>query len=239
MSTLLPGWFSEKAMAANELVDWSLRDWFQLIENQIQKLAQFVCANRINGIPAYFYSGYGFTILSESTTEAPCLGWVTSNHGHPHPEPKHAQHKHPKDEPHQTKTVPTPPESPLTAPGQGRWVLVIDDMPSADIITRQLLEMFGYQVITARNGTDGVTCFIQNQHKISLVITDLILPGMDGPSAATLIRRIKPHVKIIALSGYADSKLREKAAKAGITRILEKPCKMNVLLDAIKEELGD
>jgi CheY-like chemotaxis protein len=85
--------------------------------------------------------------------------------------------------------------------GNGETVLVIDDEDSILTITSQTLEAFGYRVLTATNGADGVAVYVQHQNDIAIVLTDMMMPIMDGAATIQALVRIDPDVKIIAASG--------------------------------------
>lgn len=88
--------------------------------------------------------------------------------------------------------------------GQGQTILVVDDEQAIrEIISNTLIEN-GYQVITAADGAEAVSLFAQNKEKIDLMLTDISMPFMDGPATIRAVRKIKPEIKIIAMSGRAD-----------------------------------
>ena len=85
--------------------------------------------------------------------------------------------------------------------GQGERILVVDDEEAILAITRAALENYGYEVLTANSGTEAVNFFIKNHSTISLLISDMSMPLMDGPAAVQAMRKIKPNLKVIFMSG--------------------------------------
>jgi len=95
--------------------------------------------------------------------------------------------------------------SPLEMPkGRGETVLLVDDESSIRQTARRVLESNGYKVIEAGEGTEAVGQFVQNRATIALVLTDLMMPGMDGPSFIKVMKRISPSIPVICMSGIGD-----------------------------------
>lgn len=100
---------------------------------------------------------------------------------------------------------PTVPAGPPTQRRATERILVIDDDDAVRNILRLLLENAGYRVLSAANGPEGLTTFRRHQADISLVITDMMMPEMDGPEVIEALRKISPELKIIAISGLMDA----------------------------------
>ena len=83
-------------------------------------------------------------------------------------------------------------------------ILVVEDQPATARITRILLESWGYHVIEAHGGAEAIALFEQQRDAIRLVLTDMIMPGLNGPElAAELIHR-NPALRIVFMSGYPN-----------------------------------
>ncbi len=118
--------------------------------------------------------------------------------------------------------------------GQGQLLLVVDDEEDICAIAKEALQENGYEVLTARDGTEGIAIFAQNRERIAAVLCDMMMPIMDGPSTIRAIKRLEPGVPIIAMSGLMDE--RARAAKdAGATALLEKPFSANSLLQVVAD----
>lgn len=85
--------------------------------------------------------------------------------------------------------------------GNGELILVVDDEASICEITKQTLETFGYRAITACDGTEALAIYASQGKDIDLVITDMLMPYMDGARTILALRNMNPSVKIIASSG--------------------------------------
>lgn len=121
--------------------------------------------------------------------------------------------------------------------GRGEWVLVVDDEAPVRTITQRTLEAFGYRVLTAADGVEAVAVFAQHKKKIALVLIDMAMPVMDGPTAIHALRHIEPDVPIVAASGLASNVTVAKAAVAGVNDFLAKPYTAAALLRLIRKVL--
>ena len=89
--------------------------------------------------------------------------------------------------------------------GHNELILVVDDEASVRQITRQTLEAFGYRVVLAGDGAEGIAVFASQGQEIALVLADMMMPVMDGPAMIHVLRRMNPKLPIIAASGLASS----------------------------------
>ena len=123
--------------------------------------------------------------------------------------------------------------------GHGELILVIDDETAVRQITRHTLEAFGYRVLLAADGTEAVALFASRMQEVAAVLTDMMMPVMDGPMTIMVLRRMQPQVHILAASGLSTSGMVEKAASAGVRHFLLKPYTAEVMLQALKKTLQD
>lgn len=123
--------------------------------------------------------------------------------------------------------------------GNGELLLIVDDENSILQITKQTLEVFGYQVITASNGTEAVAQYASRGKKIALVLTDMMMPFMDGPSTIRVLRKMNPSVKIIASSGLASGGDSKQDGIALANTFIAKPYTAENLLKTIHQVLHE
>jgi PAS domain S-box-containing protein len=114
--------------------------------------------------------------------------------------------------------------------GDGELVLVIDDEAAFRSITRQTLETFGYRVIEAADGAEGVALFAQHANEIDVVFTDLMMPVMNGATAMQAILRLRPNVKIIAATGLEPGSSEVQIVGEDAKHFLPKPYTAEALL---------
>jgi two-component system cell cycle sensor histidine kinase/response regulator CckA len=113
-------------------------------------------------------------------------------------------------------------------------ILVVDDDRDVLNFIRDILETHGYTVIPSNNSLTAVDTFRNLSGKIHLVITDIVMPLMEGDELIRNLREIKPDVKIIVVSGYGnDAVQREKMANA----FIKKPFESIDLLKAVRQLL--
>ncbi len=121
--------------------------------------------------------------------------------------------------------------------GEGELILVVDDEISILEITRQTLESFGYRVIVAKDGTEAVALYAQNRDNVSAVLTDLMMPVMDGASTIRVLQKMNPAVKVIAASGMASDGSELKNVGRGVQAFLHKPYRAELLLKTLRDVL--
>ena len=119
----------------------------------------------------------------------------------------------------------------------GEVVLVVDDEAAIRLSAQQTLESFGYRVLTADGGAEALALFEAHKQEIDVVLTDMMMPGMDGLAIIQALLTIKPHIKIIAASGLAATDTVAKATNVGIRHFLPKPYTAESLLNLLNEVL--
>jgi len=121
--------------------------------------------------------------------------------------------------------------------GHGETILLIDDEISILTITGQTLQTYGYRVLTASDGAEGVAAYAQHKNDIAIILTDMMMPVMDGTSTIRAVKRMNPAVKILAASGLKANGEAAEASGAGPDRFLTKPYTAGTLLKALREVL--
>ena len=117
-------------------------------------------------------------------------------------------------------------------------MLVVDDEPSVRLITQKTLEAFGYHVVVAADGAAAVAIYTRRSDEIAVVLTDMMMPVMDGAATIRVLRRINPGVRIIAASGLMTH-AHGTGAALGIRHVLAKPYAADALLTVLFECLHD
>lgn len=123
--------------------------------------------------------------------------------------------------------------------GHGELVLVIDDEAAVRTITQQTLEAFGYRVLLAEDGAEALSIYVQHRDEIAVVLTDMMMPVIDGYSTIQALMRINSQVEIIAASGLASHDMVSKAMSAGVKHFIPKPYSAETMLQALAEALGE
>ncbi|WP_143308183.1 hybrid sensor histidine kinase/response regulator [Candidatus Entotheonella palauensis] len=122
--------------------------------------------------------------------------------------------------------------------GQGEVVLLVDD----EIIVREgskaLLEYLGYQVLTADNGLHALDVYRAHQHEIALVLTDMVMPEIDGVKLFHQLRQLNPEVMSVLMTGYPLGEERQQLLQQGIADWLQKPLDLAVLAQTVNRILA-
>ncbi len=123
------------------------------------------------------------------------------------------------------------------AGGHEELILLVDDETPILTALRDLLEKQNYRVLVAGNGEEAIRLFLQQSHAIQLVVTDVMMPVMDGLALINTLRKLKPAIKVIATTGLeAEEKFGELAA-LGVIATLAKPFSPPAMLKAIQQAL--
>jgi two-component system cell cycle sensor histidine kinase/response regulator CckA len=132
-----------------------------------------------------------------------------------------------------TATAPVKaPEAPKQWAGGGRILLVEDEDP-VRVVAERALTRQGYQVTSARDGEEGLE-LVQQGGRFDLVVSDVVMPSLDGPAMARSIRKIAPELPVLFMSGYAEEQLRKEI---GITNAWFMPKPFSV--QQLSEKVGD
>lgn len=114
--------------------------------------------------------------------------------------------------------------------GHGELILVVDDEPAIQDITKASLETYNYKALIASDGIEAIALYAKHTKNISAVLMDMMLPALDGLTAIRTLQKINPEVKIIATSGLMSSNKLGAAAETGVSTFLSKPYTVNELL---------
>jgi two-component system cell cycle sensor histidine kinase/response regulator CckA len=130
------------------------------------------------------------------------------------------------------------PEETVPLPmGKGELVLVVDDERTILDVTKMTLEAYGYRVLTAGDGTEAVALYAQHKREIAVVVTDMMMPYMDGAATIRALQKLNPALKVIAASGLmGNEKVAEVAGSVPVT-FLQKPYTAERLLTSLHELL--
>ncbi|MFO1449011.1 MAG: ATP-binding protein [Opitutaceae bacterium] len=132
-----------------------------------------------------------------------------------------------------------PASSRLPDLGHGELVLLVDDDAAALGVTRHVLEVSGYRVITATDGANALSIYHSHRARISVVVTDMMMPVMDGPALVLAIRRIDPNMCFVGVSGLGDNHNQIKAEELAMKHFLCKPFTTAALLATLRASLAD
>jgi PAS domain S-box-containing protein len=119
--------------------------------------------------------------------------------------------------------------------GQGELVLVIDDEAALCDLAQKTLKAFGYQVLTATSGKEAIA--LSANHKPQVIIIDMMMPGMDGPSTMRALQSRQPSLAFIASSALAINAKLDEAKQLGARQVLLKPYTAEMLLRTVADAI--
>lgn len=122
--------------------------------------------------------------------------------------------------------------------GKEQLILVVDDEASIREITKATLEVYGYKVLTASDGIEAIAVYAQHKDKITVVITDLMMPTMDGSIMIRALQRINAQIKIIINTGLKSDGGIIKKLPPGIHATLSKPYTAEELLKTLDKVIS-
>lgn len=126
---------------------------------------------------------------------------------------------------------------PQLSRGNGEMILVVDDEDAIRQVTSETLEHFGYRTLLAKHGAEGVALYAQHRQEIALVLTDMVMPIMDGPMLIVALKAINPQIIVIGSSGRGSKDGVAKALAAGVRHFIPKPYTADAMLDILHKAL--
>jgi PAS domain S-box-containing protein len=135
-----------------------------------------------------------------------------------------------------TPRATVPQAAPLT--NKVRVILLAEDEPAVRDFAKRALERAGYTVLTAGDGDDALRASRAWDNPIDVLVTDVVMPGMHGPELAYRIRRERPEIGILYISGYAEDAVATGGEFATPGAFLPKPFSSEALIRAIQRTRG-
>ena len=130
------------------------------------------------------------------------------------------------------------PSAPLQRVEPGtETILLVEDEANLRYLARQYLEKQGYKVIEAADGAVAMQIAVAHEGVIHLLLTDVIMPGMNGRELAQRISEIRPNVKVLYMSGYTENVIGHNGTLDAGIRLLQKPFNLRDLKNKVREVL--
>jgi signal transduction histidine kinase/AmiR/NasT family two-component response regulator len=122
--------------------------------------------------------------------------------------------------------------------GNGELILVVDDEADIRNTTQALLTSRGYRVIAAADGAEALSISAKQRNGIAAVVTDLLMPIVDGIALCRALRKIDPEVRIVAVTGCLENARTQELLSLNLCSVLSKPYQTGVLLAALHAALS-
>jgi two-component system cell cycle sensor histidine kinase/response regulator CckA len=131
---------------------------------------------------------------------------------------------------------------PAPAPRASEWtgganILLVEDEDMVRAVAERALVRAGYTVTTARDGEEGLGLVVNEKGQFDLILSDVVMPAMDGPAMARGIRKVKPDIPILFMSGYAEEQLRNQINIANM-HFIPKPFSVQQIGSKVAEVLS-
>jgi two-component system, cell cycle sensor histidine kinase and response regulator CckA len=117
-------------------------------------------------------------------------------------------------------------------------VLLVDDYPDAREMYSEYLQYSGFDVIEAGNGIEALEELEKQGGRVDVVVSDVVMPEMDGPTLMRELKQRKPDIKIIFVSGYAEDAFDKNLADRKQFNFLAKPFTLKQLVTVVKETMA-
>ena len=134
----------------------------------------------------------------------------------------------------QADVAPCPKHAAPVPRGNGELVLLVDDETNIRRVTKMTLEAHNYRVLEANDGPEALAIFAQYKDSITVVLTDLIMPYIDGVALIRALKRIKPDMTFIACSGQDEEPRLAELQGLGVANLLSKPYDTRKLLTVLE-----
>jgi PAS domain S-box-containing protein len=123
------------------------------------------------------------------------------------------------------------------ADGGTETILLVEDQEMVRSLARRVLEQKGYEVLEASNGSSAINIIQSHERPIDLILTDVVMPGMNGKDLVDRILEIRPNIKPLFMSGYTEDAIAQHGVLEEGTEFIQKPFRPGELLDKVRRVL--
>lgn len=125
----------------------------------------------------------------------------------------------------------------LLTPVRDRTVLLVDDDPAVRWIAGTVLEKAGYRVLQAEDGAHAISVAQRKDVRVDLLLTDVVMPGLDGPQVAEAVLALQPNARVLFMSGFTNDATLRAAIRNATVAFLPKPFSPESLAQRAREVL--
>ncbi|MDJ1016653.1 MAG: ATP-binding protein [Paracoccaceae bacterium] len=143
-----------------------------------------------------------------------------------------------RDRPAAAPSIPKKPVSARRSPKEDGVVLLVEDEAPVRAFASRALRMRGYTVIEAEHGEDALNKLSDDELRVDLFVTDVIMPGLDGPSWVRKALDTRPDTRVVFMSGYTEEGLAENQSRIPHSVFLPKPFSLAELTSVVHRQLA-
>jgi nitrogen-specific signal transduction histidine kinase/DNA-binding response OmpR family regulator len=133
----------------------------------------------------------------------------------------------------QSEADPLPHSERDEPPGRTKHVLIVDDDRDVGRLAARILETFRYEVTALTDPTEAVNLVRKRPTKFDLVLTDLLMPELSGPELARALKKIRPDLPLVLISGLVSSVTEESARRQGFVGLIRKPFEIDQIAKSV------
>jgi DNA-binding NtrC family response regulator len=122
--------------------------------------------------------------------------------------------------------------------GDGQTIMIVDDERALVSLTEETLAELGYEAVGFDSSVGALAAFREAPDRFDAVLSDETMPELSGSDLATRVRALRSDIPIVLMSGYAGSRLVDRARRAGVTEILRKPLQRRDIAECFGRILG-
>jgi CheY-like chemotaxis protein len=137
----------------------------------------------------------------------------------------------------EAKAADTPEREVRLPRGHGELILVVDDEAAVRGPTQRVLEKYGYRVLAAAEGAEALALVSRHRTEIKAVLTDMMMPGMDGPKLVRALRQLDARLPILGMTGLIEQGTFKGLEGLDAVPLLAKPFEEEKLLVALRQTL--
>jgi PAS domain S-box-containing protein len=127
---------------------------------------------------------------------------------------------------------------PISNRGRGQTILLVEDEDMVRNSAAEFLSAYGYVVLEARNGPEALKLAMSRPSDIAAVVTDMVMPGIDGREVVEILRQLRPQLKAVLMSGYTERLEVVEDEEAASFTFLQKPFTVEVLANTLRKVIS-
>jgi PAS domain S-box-containing protein len=122
--------------------------------------------------------------------------------------------------------------------GHGEFIVLVEDQQAVRTVAATQLRMLGYDVLTFESAEEALERVPAQLERVDLVVTDVVMRGLDGPGMVEVLRKIRPDLRVLYISGYSDEVVLARGLDTKLSSLLRKPFTLESLAQTLRSVLS-